>query len=497
MMAPHETGSVGAMMPRINLYLLALALLATAPAAAQRYDALDSCELVGSRNLSVSARCGQLEVAENPDQPDGRRISLAFAVVPARASQAQPDPVFFLAGGPGQSARDVAPLISAALRDLNRNRDLIFLDQRGTGGSNALNCITDSTDESDWLEMDYERIEQALKACQEDWDADVRFYTSSHAAADLIALADHLEFGPINLIGGSYGTRLAQVVMRHYPERIRSVVLDAVVPTRLSLGSEHAIKLDAALARLFERCEATPSCREQFPDLDRALDELIERYRGQQERMVVTHPRTGQGIEIDFNDMVLASALRFLAYDPMSQSIIPYLVHEAATTGSPERLASQAMIVSDQLSDQIALGLNFAVGCSEDWPVWPRDIDSSDTLLGDTMLEFYDAICHWWPTGPTDPDFHTPFDHGHPVLILSGELDPVTPPEYGDEAAAQYAESLHLVGRGLGHIAMTQPCFGSIIARFIDAASVSELDTGCIERLGPPPFFTDLLGPLP
>ena len=183
--------------------------------------------------LTASALCGTLTVPENPDEPQGRQLELAFAVQEARASEAQPDPVVFLAGGPGQSARDALPIVQAALRELNRDRDLIFLDQRGTGGSNALECSFDEQGEL-WLEPDWTEINRQLRDCLDEWDADVRHYTTTHGANDLEALREAYGFESLNLIGGSYGTRMAQVYLRNYPERVRSVVLDGVVPTRLA-----------------------------------------------------------------------------------------------------------------------------------------------------------------------------------------------------------------------------------------------------------------------
>jgi len=486
---------------RINrsaLTVSALSLLswfAAASLAAQEFDHLDSCELNGPQSLSTSARCGTLSVPENPDLADGRTLDLAFAVVPARASSPQPDPVFFLAGGPGQSALDVAPMIAAALRDVNRDRHLVFLDQRGTGDSNPLNCEFDEQD--DWLEMDFDRINAELKRCLADWDADVQFYTSTDAARDLDQLRQQLNFEQINLIGGSYGTRLGQVYLRNYPQPVRSVVLDAVVPTRLRLGSEHAVKLDKTLNILFDQCSQSEACSSEFPNIKTAFRNLIDRYRDSGQSITIAHPRTGQSTPIEFSSDVLASALRFLAYSPQTQMIIPYLVHEAETTGSPNRIASQAMIVSDQITGNIALGLNFAVGCSEDWPSWPRDIDASNTVLGNTMTEFYETVCSWWPAGAAPTNFHDPFDSEAPVLILSGELDPVTPPEYGDEVDQQFSNSLHLVGQGLGHTVMGHPCFSDIIRQFFNSASVDELDTACTEELGNAPFFVNPLGPRP
>ncbi len=480
-------------------FLLSL-LLAPALAVAQdRYADLEACELAAAGGrITASARCGSLTVAENPDQPDGRRIDLAYAVVPARAGRAEADPVFFLAGGPGQSARDTLPIMRHALREINRSRDLIFLDQRGTGGSNPLDCEMEEQDEA-WLDANYDQMAEQLDRCRADWQADLRFYTTTDAARDLEALRVHYGFDQVNLIGGSYGTRLAQVYLRNYPDRVRSVILDGVVPTRLHLGAEHGIMLDRALGKLFAACATEPQCRETFPQLDDAFADLKEQFPDTENgpEILVTHPRRGQAMDLRFTRATLAAALRFLAYSPQTQMMIPYLVHEAATTGDPTRLASQALIVTDQMAEMLAIGLNFAVGCSEDWPGWPDVPGQEDTLLGNSMKEVYDQVCADWPRGELPQDFHEPFDADVPVLILSGELDPVTPPAYGDEAQAQFSNSEHLVARGRGHIVITQDCVGQIASRFVTDAGFDALATDCMDRLGPEPFFIDLLGPAP
>jgi len=463
----------------------------------ERWAELSKCELsaAGGR-LSASALCGTLTVAEDPAQPEGRQLELAFAVQRARASEALADPVVFLAGGPGQSARDTLPLMQGPLRELNRDRDLIFLDQRGTGGSNALECAFDGQEEI-WLETDWDELNRQLKRCVDEWDAQVEFYTTTRAAADLEAFRRAYRFDRFNLVGGSYGTRLAQVYLRNYPDHVRSVVLDGVVPTRLALGSEHAVMLDRALEKVFEDCAETEECAEAFPGLSEAFAELKARYRDDSQDIVVTHPRTGEGVDLPFTRDVLASALRFLAYNPETQMMIPYLVHEAARTGSPQRLASQAMIVTDRMNDMIAIGLNFAVGCSEDWPVWPEQADQSHTLLGNGMTEVYEQVCDWWPAGETAADFHKPFDSDVPVLLMSGGLDPVTPPPYGEQAAEQFSNGTHLVAEGRGHIVITNACMSSIATQFVREASVDGLDTECMDRIGHEPFFLDLLGPAP
>ena len=474
--------------------LLGLAL-SSAQAETERWAELENCELGAGGLLSVEARCGTLTVLEDPNDADGRQIDLAWAVVPARRSSFEPDPIVFLAGGPGQAARDVAPRVSAALRNANRTRDLIFLDQRGTGGSNALTCEFEETDYL--VEPDWDEFNAQLRQCMDDNGADLRFYTTADGARDLETLRQHIGVEQFNLIGGSYGTRMAQVYLKQYPERVRSVILDGVVPSRLVLGSEHAAKLDQSLEKLFAACAAETQCNAQFPNLSSAFAELKARYAEQSVTISLTHPRTGVAEEVLFTDQMLAGALRFLAYSPVSQMMIPYLVHEAAVTGQPERLAAQAMIQTSAITDALAIGPNFTVGCSEDWPHWPVGEYNSGTLLGNLMDDSFNQVCAWWPANPVGSDFHESFSSDVPMLILSGEFDSVTPPEYGDEAAEQFDNSLHLVAEGLGHIVMNDPCMSEIVTEFVEAASVDQLDTECMDVIGPEPFFLNLLGPSP
>ena len=475
--------------------LLSSSLLAQDPLDRWPSD-VENCELsaAGGR-ISESALCGTLEVLENRADPGGRSIELAWAVIEARTANPEADPVFFLAGGPGQSARDIAPLMANALSDVNRTRDLIFLDQRGTGGSNALEC--DFGEETFITEADLEQINDLLRECHRKLDADVRHYTTIDGAEDLEALRLHLGLDRINLVGGSYGTRMAQVYLRRHPDRVRSVIIDGVVPMRLKLGAEHAEMLDRAIDKLLARCAGVATCSDNFPDLAQAFERLKSQYAESPVTIQVTHPRTGVAEELEFSAAVLATSLRFLAYSPVSQMMIPYLIHEAATTGSPERLAAQALMTSDQMSEGIAIGLNFAVGCSEDWPYWPSNNDAAGTLLGNSFAELYSQVCDWWPADPVGPEFHLPFDADVPILILSGELDPVTPPRYGEEAKAQFSNSFHIVSEGRGHITITNSCIGAIATEFIAEAGVEALDTECTERIGPEPFFVNLLGPTP
>lgn len=469
--------------------------------AQDRYETLEPCELsIPGGRLTAEALCGTLSVPENPTHTlgEGRTLALAYAVLPARNGAGLPDPVFFLAGGPGQAARDMAPIMRRALRDVHRNRDLIFLDQRGTGGSNALDC--DFVEPEDALiTPDPDLAATQLLGCLNDWDADVRFYTTTEAVRDIDTLRQHLGFDKINLIGGSYGTRVGQVYLKNYEQHVRTALLDGVVPMRLALGAEHGPSLDRTLNALVDACLTDAACQQAFPHLDTALEKLKDEYDSWTEgpQISVTHPRLGEAIDMTFSRAVLATALRFLAYDPASQMLMPYLIHEAATTGNPQRIAAQALIVSEQMDDAIAIGLNFAVGCIEDWPQWPDQANVSSTLLGDSIGELYNSICPNWPSADLPEGFNSAYQGDVPMLLFSGELDPVTPPAYGEEVMTTSANALHLVANGRGHIVMTLPCMAKIATEFIDQASIENLDVSCMDALGSEPFFTDLLGPTP
>ncbi len=483
---------------------LALAALFVHPVFAQtepNYDLLELCELsTPGGQYTTQARCGTLSVTEDPNASgaDATMIDLAYAVLPARNGKGAPDPVFFLAGGPGQSARETAPMMQRALRDIHANRDLIFLDQRGTGGSNKLNCEF-SEDEAAWIEPDPDYAVEALEKCRQGWSADVAHYTTTVAASDIDALRAHLGFETINIIGGSYGTRVGQVYMKDYPNRVRTAILDGIAPMRLALGAEHGPSLDRALEAIIAACDADPACQAAFPELQSAFDQLKTTYDDWSDGPVisVTHPRLGESIEITFSRTVLATALRFLAYDPATQMLLPYLIHEAAVTGQPQRIAAQAMMIGEQMTDAIAIGLNFAVGCAEDWPIWPMDLDVSQTLLGDSIGELYERVCETWPQTSVPEDFHAPYGGDTPILLLSGEFDPVTPPSYGEEVLAVSSNAEHLIAKGRGHIVITLPCMASISEAFISAGTLEGLDVSCMDALGSEPFFTDLLGPLP
>jgi pimeloyl-ACP methyl ester carboxylesterase len=459
---------------------------------------LSRCQLSAAKGLlRQPAECGSLTVAENPEDSAGRQIPIHFAVLKTTASNPEPDPVFYFAGGPGQSALESFPAALGALREVRANRDVVLVDQRGTGGSNPLTCPMPEEISELLRTPSHQEIERDALACLQQLDGDTRFYTTGHAAADVDQVRQALGYDRINLYGISYGTRLAQVFLRHYPDAVRSVILDGVVPTDLVLGTEHAINLEAALLSVFRRCALEPSCDAAFPRVEEKFEQLKRAVTEHSVSLVVPMPLSGTQQELVFNRDMLAVALRILAYSPESQAILPLLVFEAATESRYQRLAAMALMILESLGESIYRGLEASVMCAEDVPHFPSASQDPDTLMGDVLITAAREQCARWPHGSAPDDFHTPFSSDVPVLLLSGEHDPVTPPHYGEQALKQYRHGLHLVVPGQAHGVAGRGCLPKIIGRFVKAGSVEALQTECVEEGGDAPFFTTLLGSAP
>ena len=470
--------------------------LQAAPVSEEAGLAMETCELVvPGTPLSSVGQCGWLKVAENPDDPDGRSIKIRVARIPARDRVVEPDPLVFFAGGPGQAATETWPIIAHALRKVNENRDILLVDQRGTGQSNALKCPEIEIDEA--LAADWDELARATRECLAALKGDPRFYTTTIAMHDIDAARAALGYDKVNLYGGSYGTRAAQVYLRLFPERVRTVVLDGVVPQTLALGSEHAEKLDQSLYRVLGACDTDPDCGAAFPGTRQKLVTLASALQQNPVDITIEHPTTGKPVSLTFDRDVLSSSLRFLAYSPDTQAMLPLLVHEAFEEKRFDRLASQMLIATSGLQQSISQGMELSVMCSEDYPWYPQSDATDDYLMGNLMTKAASTQCDIWPRGPVPAGFHEPVTIDVPVLLLSGELDPVTPPEYGDQVAAHFPRAMHLVAPGQGHIVTTRGCVGDLAAEFIGAGEFTDLDTACMAQMRYTPYFVSLTGPAP
>ncbi len=495
--------------PRLLLSALALACLAALPACrrdAQPQAAADvatrlklkPCTLPTPHSgKSVEAYCGTFSVPENRAAPTGRKIALNVAwIAPDSPADTQPDPVVFLAGGPGQSAVESYPLLSPVFADVNKKRGVLLIDQRGTGKSNPLNCPQDeaAADPATPAEA-VAQMEALTRRCIDELSrrADLSRYTTTDAVADLEDVRKAIGAPAYNLVGVSYGTRVAQQYALRHPATARTLTLDSPVPNTLGLGNIFARNLDDALAAQFALCRESPACAKKMGDPRAELQTLLDRLRAQPVRVAYRDASTGEEKTETLTASTVAGLVRMYAYMPAAAALLPQIIHEA-NQGRHAGLMALAGMLKGETKDAMAMGMQMSVVCTEDAAsMVPRDADT-DTVLGNEITRGMASACTLWPKGAKPADFNTPLKGDLPVLVLAGEFDPVTPPRYGEEIVKTLPRSRLLVMKGQGHGVLAAGCMPKLFAQFVEGADAKALDAKCLAGLGPTPPFTGFNG---
>ena len=458
---------------------------------------LAPCRLRGG----VQAGCGTFDVPEDRKHPEGRHLKLRVAVVPALAHAAKPDPLFLLAGGPGTAATEVLPgLVPAAFEKVHRTRDLVLVDQRGTGSSNPLRCevVPKEAPLAEKL-ADVGYPPEKLRACLKGYDADPRFYGTSIAMQDLDEVRAALGYGQINLWGGSYGTRAALVYLREHEANVRSVILDGVAPTTMRLPLHFAEDAQRSIELLFRACGEEPACAKAWPDLTARFTKLVARLGESPVKATVNDPLTGAPAQVTIGRDLLTGVIRGVLYQPWQAALVP-LVIGRAEAGDFGPLVALGIGWGEAISEAMSVGMMFSVLCAEDIPRFGEaDLveRTRGTFLGARLIQDLRDACAVWPRGEVAAGFGEPVRSGKPVLLLSGELDPVTPPVWADEAAKTLPQSARFTVPGVGHGVSMVGCAPRLIAEFIDAASPKGLDGACLQTQKRPPFFASFAGPTP
>ena len=483
-------------MRRILTVAALLALACASDAQARKLGSLEfkSCSLsTPFEGDAIAAQCATLKVPENPAAPAGRKIALKIAWIPAaRDDAAEPDPVFMLAGGPGQSATESYPQVASAFREILKKRHVILVDQRGTGGSNALTC-KETFDEtqlpSPQAAADYTRSCLAALSSR----ADPRFYSTTEAIQDLDAVRKALGAAQINLVGISYGTRVAQQYAAKYPQSTRTIVLDSVAPNSLVLGNEFARNLEDALDLQFALCAKTPACVQRMGNPREKLRALMAKLQSDPLLVSYRDGMTGESKQEPLNPALVAGLVRMYAYMPLAASLLPLQLNEAAN-GRYDALMSLSKMLGDQMSDSITLGMQLSVICTEDGSELKPNPADEGTLLGNDFSKYLSAQCAVWPKGQRPAGFRKPLATSVPALLLSGEFDPVTPPRYGEAVVKTLPNGRHLVLRGQGHNVIGVGCMPRLMAQFVDTADAKPLDAKCLAKLAYTPPFTGFYG---
>jgi pimeloyl-ACP methyl ester carboxylesterase len=412
-------------------------------------------------------------------------MDLNILRLPALAAVPEPDPLVIIAGGPGQSAVDLAEVMLHSLGEIRQHRDLVFVDQRGTGQSHPLDC-KDLPDFNSGLDLIHQKQQllAALSACAQEYGERMLFYTTPYAVEDLDAVRETLGYQRINLWAGSYGTRVALEYLRQHPDRVRTAVLDGLAPVSLMLPWHAEQDALRALTLLDDSCR--DECRAQFGDLLAQADAIALRLRAAPELIALEHPRTGHLTEVPLTHESFAGLLRMALYQRDLAQLIP-LTLSRASAGDYRTLAALLVLAEAQQEEMgISMGMHYTILCNEDFPrMISREPVDSHHFLGLNLVDGLHEICDFWPRAALREGYYEPVRSDAPLLLLSGQRDPVTPPRWAELTAETLPNSRHLVVPGGHHIVSFEGCLPRLIARYVHSGSHRNLDVSCVDLIQP------------
>ncbi len=471
--------------------LLALSLLSLTAASWANDDklTLENCHLGEIRS---QVKCGKLEVPENYQQPDGDTIAVNFAVLPAIDDSEYKAPLMFLAGGPGQAAVELATGLNHVFREVRKTRDIILVDQRGTGESSPLSCDFEAVDNV-YSSLPDALNPQEVKDCVAQFKGDVTQYNSENAIRDFDAIRAALGHEKLNIYGGSYGTRAGLVFMRMFPESLESVVLDSVGPIEVPIGM-FGQSGARSFNLLLENCKNNESCNTAFPNLAEEFQAVKVRLAKEVASIDILHPRLGTPTKLVIDNTKFTGNLRFQLYGMEGRSMVPLVIHQAFLGNYQPLIGLMARTEDEQL---VYTGLLFNIVCNEDIPrvsEADRAADASNNFDGEDSHSAWDMVCPFFPEYRPSEDFYQSVTADIPTLILSGNLDPVTPPSNGEYSAKSLPNSHHIIVENASHTVAMSTCASDIINEFLTSKTPKTLDESCLKDIPQETFMTSVNG---
>jgi len=446
------------------------------------------------RNLSSAVECGELTVPLDYAQPQGSQVSIGFVVLPAFNPSSHRNPLIFLAGGPGQAATSIAAQVNQMFSSIRANRDIILIDQRGTGRSAALECAHDMPID---LASDYDLFDPGLLAdCVAQLPEGIEHFTTANAIRDFERVRASLGITQVDLYGGSYGSRAAFAYLALAGGSVGAVILDGVSPPSVPIGL-FGKSGAAAFERAITRCANITSCHTAFPNLRDDFERLDAQLREGPLGTKVPDPVTGEMTDFKLRHGQFISLLRLTLYSPASTVLMPALVSEAAR-GNLRPLAALLVSASDSLGEVNTL-LNLTIVCNEDVPRYAESAlltDAQNAFGGDASQAMFTTACPLMPRFESDLSWMAARDFPHPALLLSGEGDPVTPPANGDIAAQLFQQAQHVIVPEAAHIVASSECGGDLIEAFLEDPIAGAVDTACIDDIPAQRFRLDPMGSL-
>jgi len=477
-------------MNKVFLVLLCFALTLQAASAVRQSSikqiVLNDCKLQG---MEGNAKCGTLEVYENRATKTGRKLNINIVVLPATGDKREPDPLFYFAGGPGSAATEEASGFADAFAKVREHRDLVFVDQRGTGASNPLNCeFYNAADPQSYLEYFFPLEDVRKCRTQLEPKADLKLYTTTIAMDDIDDARAALGYERINLFGGSYGTRAALTYLKRFPKHVRTATLQGVSPTNHFMPGDFPQQTERALQGILAECAADEPCNKAFPNLkDETKAVLAQLIKGPVD-VEIQKPNSTERVKVKLSRNLAAEAIRYMLYNPVAASRIPLTLHLAAE-GNFTRLAQAAINYRINLVATGSNGMYLSITCAEDLP-WIKPGEGErlavNTFLGDYRLRQQREACALWPRADVERDYAGPIHSDVPVLTLTGEWDPVTPPANAAAVARTLSNSLVLVvphgAHGLGGLDGID-CILRITTEFIERGTSKGIDTACVKNV--------------
>jgi pimeloyl-ACP methyl ester carboxylesterase len=453
--------------------------------------ALQSCELPGVKG---DVRCGTYEVFEDRAAKSGRTIKLKIVVLKSLGSKPAPDAIFPLHGGPGAPATGLVELANhGILGPAREDHDLVFVDQRGTGGSNPLIC--DVADDVKDLTSFFGDIlpPNKVRACREKLQehADLRLYTTPIAMDDLDDVRAALGYNKIDLLGLSYGSIASQVYMRQHPEHVRSVFLVGVAtpdikqPLLFPRSAQHAMDL------LIADCTADETCHRAFPRLQEEFGVVLSRFDKGPLPVELVDPVSKKRVQVKLSRSSFVEGIRLAMYSTFSQQFVPKIIHQAY---EKDYVPFEEAAVHLSPGGGVARGVYFTITCSEGVPfITGKELtdETQNTYVGAERVQRHITACKDWPKGNIAPSYLDPVKSDVPVLMISGEVDGSSPTWFGESALKFLPNGRQLKIRYLGH-QFEGNCLRDIFTSFIKDGSAKNLDTSCTEKIRRPPFATQL-----
>ncbi len=442
--------------------------------------------------------CGSIKQPLRPDEqgPDAATIDIHFAIIPAIKPSHSTEAVMAFAGGPGQGAIEFAGGFARSLRYVRETRDILLVDQRGTGRSQRLQCESEefiSPYEFDERQIDTDQLtkDESIR-CVDALNTDLSAFSTVNAASDFEAVRQALGYQGLHLYGVSYGSRIAQEFTRQYPGSVLTSTLDGVVPMQQSLANI-GIAIDDAMQAVFADCRADTGCNQVHSNLEEKLKTVITRLRNNPATIQIRHPKSHKMINFVVTPDKFLGSLRLALYSHVTRALIPLVI----TQGMDNDYSTLTGLMSDSdMLNSLAMGMHNVIVCGEDWPILDKQTraDLQGSFFAEEMVKAFDLICPIWDVTPVTQSFYQPLSNDIPTLLLSGGLDPATPPSWAELAMVNMTNARHLIAPSATHNVIAQSCANKLVRQFVDEASAENIDAECMEKDTRKRFFMNVNG---